>query len=203
MMRHSVSRPAILSGVCLLAAAASAFGQPQSKRPQTDEELIAKLNELTRSKGDYIKRGIGPDFCRRLAVRPIGNCEAYRVTFTDNGRPAAVFYSLNDGKNGMLRTFITNLLDPNYADDYRVDIEGQLDRAVRRHGDASSHMSVKDAGPGFKRVVTFLRGKQDVLAGWPDATFSDDGSCPKGQVKRTARDPSLATCVKIDSSKAR
>jgi hypothetical protein len=202
-MRHSVFRPAVLSGVCLFAAVASAFAQPQSKRPQTDEELIAKLNALARSKGDYIKGGIGPDFCRRLAVRPIGNCEVYRVEFTDNGRAAAVFYSLNDAKSGMPRTFITSLLDPNYVDDYRVDIEGRLDRAVRRRGDASSHMSVKDAGPGFKRVVTFLRGKQDELAGWPDASITDDGSCPNGQVKRTARDPSLAACVKIERPKAR
>jgi hypothetical protein len=196
-------RPAILSGVCLLAAAASAFGQPQSKRTQTDEELVAKLNELTRSKGDYVKGGIGPDFCRRLGVRPVGNCEVYRVQFTDNGRSAAVFYSLNDGKSGLLRTFITNLLDPNYADDYRVDVEGRLDRAVRRRGDASSHMSVKDAGTGFKRVMVYLRTKQDELAAWPDATLTDDGSCPKGQVKRTARDPSQAACVKIERPKAR
>jgi hypothetical protein len=185
-----------------MAATAPALGQAQRK-PQTDEELIAKLNELTRSKGDYIKRGIGPDFCRRLAVRPIGNCEVYRVTFTDSGRPAAVFYSLNDGKSGVSRTFITSLLDLNYADDYRVDIEGRLDRAVRRHGDASSHMSVKDAGPGFKRVMAYLRTKQDELASSPDATLTDDGSCPKGQVKRTARDPSLAACVAIERPKAR
>jgi hypothetical protein len=202
-MRHSVSWRAILSGVCLLAAAASGVAQPQSKRPQTDEELIAKLNELTRGKGDYIERGIGPDFCRRLGVRPVGHCEVYRVQFTDNGRPAAVFYSLNDGKNGTLRTFITSMLDPNFTDDYRVDAEGRLDRAVRRRSTASSHVSVKDAGPGFKRVMTFLRTKQDELAAWPDATLSEDGSCPKGQVKRTARDPSLAACVKIESSKAR
>lgn len=202
-MRHSVFRPAILSGVCLLAAVASSFGQPKSKRAQTDEELIAKFNELTRSKGDYIKHGIGPDFCRRLAVRPIGNCEVYRVEFTDNGRAVAVFYSLNDAKNGLSRTFITSLLDPNYADDYRVDIEGRLDRAVRRRGDASSHMSAKDAGPGFKRVMAYLRTKQDELAAWPDATIAEDGSCPKEQVKRTARDPSLAACVKIERPKAR
>ena len=202
-MRHSGFRPAILSGVCLFAAAASALAQPQSKRTQTDEELIAKLNALTRGKGDYVKGGIGPDFCRRLAVRPLGNCEAYRVEFTNDGRAAVVFYSLNDGKNGLSRTIITNLLDPNYADDYRVDVEGRLDRAVRRRGDASSHMSVKDAGPGFKRVMAYLRTKQDELTAWPDATITNDGSCPEGQVKRTARDPSLAACVKIERPKAR
>lgn len=201
-MRHSVFRSAIVAAVCLLTVSAAVFAQGQ-KRPQSDEELIAKLNELARSKADYIKRGIGPDFCRRLGVRPVGHCEAYRVQFTDNGRPAAVFYSLNDGKSGLLRTFVTNLLDPNYADDYRVDVEGRLDRAVRRRGDASSHMSVKDAGPGFKRVMTFLRTKQDELAGWPDATLTDDGSCPTGQLKRTARDPSLAACVKSERPKAR
>jgi hypothetical protein len=192
-----------LSVVCLLAAAAPAFGQSKSKRSLTDEELIAKLNALTRSKGDYIKQGIGPDFCRRLAVRPIGDCEAYRVEFADGGRTAVVFYSLNDGKSGMSRTFITNLLDPNYADDYRVDIEGRLDRAVRRRGDASSHMSVKDAGLGFKRVMAFLRTKQDELAARPDATFSDDGSCAQGQVKRTGPDPNLTACVKIERPKTR
>jgi hypothetical protein len=201
-MRRRRLRPALAFGVCVMAAAAPAFGQAQRK-PQTDEELIAKLNALARSKGDYIKHGIGPDFCRRLAVRPIGNCEVYRVEFADNGRPAAVFYTLNDGKSGVSRTFITNMLDPNYADDYRVDIEGRLDRAVRRRGDASSHMSVKDAGPGFKRVMAYLRTKQDELAAWPDATFSDDGSCTQGQVKRTAHDPGLAACVKIERPKAR
>ena len=117
------------------------------------------------------------------------------MQFAEGGRPAATFYSLDDGRNGMVRIFITSYLEPSYVEDYRVDAEGRLERAVRRRGETSSHLAVKDAGQGFHRVMDFLRAKPDELADWPDATIVDDGSCPKGQVKRVPREASHAVCL--------
>jgi hypothetical protein len=195
-MLRPMLRSTLLAGVCLMVAIGSLFAQGRARKPPplTDLQLIAKLHELTRAKGDYAKR-LGPGFCRRLGVRPIGFCEAFEVQFAEGGQPAATFYSLDDGRNGMVRIFITSYLDPNYAEDYRVDAEGRLERAVRRRGQTSSHLAVKDVGPGFKRVMDFLRNKPDELADWPDATIVDDGSCPKGQVKRVPRQASHAVCI--------
>jgi hypothetical protein len=195
-MLRPMLRSAFLSGVCLMMALAPAFGQGRTRTPPrlTDLQLVVKLHELARAKGDYDKR-LGPGFCRRLGVRPIGLCEAFVVQFAEGDRPAATFYSLDDGRNGMVRIFITSNLEPSYVDDYRVDAEGRLERAVRRRGETSSHLAVKDAGQGFHRVMDFLRAKPDELADWPDATIVDDGSCPKGQVKRVPRQPSHAVCL--------
>lgn len=161
----------------------------------SDQQLIVTLHELARAKGEYVKRGIGFDFCRRLGVRPIGNCEVFRMPFAADGRPAAVFYSLDDGRTGVVRIFLTSLLEQNYVDDFRVDLEGRLERAVRRRGDISSRLSVIEATPGFKRVMEFLRAQQDQVAGLPDAALIDDGSCPKGQIKRVPRDARQAICL--------
>jgi hypothetical protein len=188
-------RAAVLSGLCLLLALAFAFAQGRAPPRQTDQQLIVTLHEQTRAKGEYVKRGIGFDFCRRLGVRPIGNCEVFRVYFSAAGRPAAVFYSLDDGRNGVVRIFLTSFLEPNYVDDFRVDLDGRLVRAVRRRGDISSRLSVVDATPGFRRLMEFLRAQQDQLAALPDATLVDDGSCPQGQIKRVPRDPRQTVCL--------
>lgn len=188
-------RAALLVTLCCLVTMAPAFGQGRKPPPPlTDQQLIARLHELARAKGDYVKR-LGPGFCRRLGVRPIGFCEAFQVPFSADGRPAATFYSLDDGRNGTVRIFITTHLEQGYVEDYRVDADGRLDRAVRRRGDASSHISVQDGTPGFKRVMAFLRNKPDELADWPDAAIVEDGSCPKGQVKRVPRDAASAVCL--------
>jgi len=181
-------RHAALSGLFLAIAIVPAFAQASRKRVQTDQELIVKLHELTRAKGDYVTR-LGPGFCRRLGVRPIGFCEAFQVQFVADGRPAATFYSLDDGRNRMARIFITSHLEPGYVEDFRVDAEGRLDRVVRRRGETTSRASVKDAMAEFQRVMAFLRSHQDDLADWPDARIVDDGSCPKGRVRRIPRDP--------------
>jgi hypothetical protein len=193
-MLHSTLRSAVLSGLCLAATSAPAFAQGRKPPPPTDLQVIERLHELTRAKGDYVKR-LGPEFCRRLGVRPIGFCEAFEIKFADGGKPAATFYSLDDGRNGMVRIFITSYLNPNYAEDYRVDAEGRLERAVRRRGNTSSHVSIRDVVPGFNSVMDFLRSRVEEPADWPDARIVDDGSCPKGQVMRIPRDPKHATCV--------
>jgi hypothetical protein len=194
-MLHPGLRAALVFGLSVVPAIGAACAQGRIPPPLTDHQLIVKFHELTRSKGDYLKSGLGPDFCRRLGVRPIGYCEVFAARFLVDDRPTAAFYSLDDGRNGMVRLFITSLLEPSYRDDYNVDVDGRLQRAVRRRGDASSRVSVIDATAGFKRVMDFLRTRQDELAGWPDAAIVDDGSCPKGQVKRVPRDPRNAVCL--------
>ena len=193
-MLYALLRPAALSGLFLAIAIAPAFAQAARKRALTDQELIVKLHELTRAKGDYVTR-LGPGFCRRLGVRPIGFCEAFQAQFFADGRPAATFYSLDDGRNGMVRIFITTYLEQGYVDDFRVDAEGRLDRVVRRRGETTSRVGVKDAVAEFKRAIVFLRSHQDDLADWPDARIVDDGSCAKGRVRRIPRDPKLALCI--------
>jgi hypothetical protein len=193
-MLYALLRPAALSGLLLAIAIAPAFAQASRKRVQTDQELIAKLHELSRAKGDYVTR-LGPGFCRRLGVRPIGFCEAFQVEFVADGRPAATFYSLDDGRNGMVRIFITSYLEQGYVEDFRADAEGRLERVVRRRGETTSRASVKDAMAEFQRVMAFLRSHQDDPADWPDAKVIDDGSCPQGRVKRIPRDPKLALCI--------
>jgi hypothetical protein len=188
-------RPALLCGVFFVLTLAFASAQERMPARQTDQQLLAKLHELTRAKGEYVKRGVGFDFCRRLGVRPIGNCEVFRVQFFAAGRPAALFYSLDDGRTGVVRIFVISLLDRNYVDDFRVDLEGRLERAVRRRGDISSRLSVIDATPGFKRLMEFLHSQQDQLTALPNATLIDDGSCPKGQIKRVAGDPRQVVCL--------
>ena len=193
-MLHALVRSIALSGLLLALAIAPAFAQAPRKRVQTDQELIVKLHELTRAKGDYVTR-LGPGFCRRLGVRPIGFCEAFQTEFIVNGRRDATFYSLDDGRNGMVRIFITTYLEKGYVDDFRVDAEGRLERVVRRRGETTSRVAVKDAVGEFQRVMDFLRDHQDDVADWPDAKIVDDGSCPKGRVKRIPRDPRHAICV--------
>lgn len=190
----AIIRATLLVTFCVVVATAQAFGQGRKPPPLTDLQAITKLHELTRAKGDYVKR-LGPGFCRRLGVRPIGFCEAFEAKFAADSRPAAAFYSLDDGRTGTVRIFITTHLEQGYVEDYRVDVEGRLDRAVRRRGDASSHISVQDGLAGFKRVMNFLRDKPDEVAGWPDAAIVEDGSCPKGQVKRVPRDAANAVCL--------
>jgi hypothetical protein len=194
-MLNPMFRTAIISAACFTATVGPAFGQTRPQPRLTDQQFIVKFHELTRAKGDYNKRGLKPEFCRRLGVRPIGNCEVFQARFTTEGRPAAAFYSLDDGRNGMVRIFITSVLEPAYIEDFRVDAEGRLERAVRRRGEASSHIAIKEAEPGFRRVMEFLRSRQDELAGWPDATLVEDAACRKGQIKRVPRDPGQAVCV--------
>ena len=160
----------------------------------SDAELATRLHELVRAKGVYIQRGVGGDFCRRLGSRPIGNCEVFSAEFVD-GDKKAVFYSNNDARKNALHLFITSYLEPSYIDDYRLGLDGKLERAVRRYGDASSRVSVIDATPGFEKAMEFLRGKIDELATLPDAKVVDDGSCPQGKVKRVPRDPNEAVCL--------
>ena len=195
-MRLARFQAAAVSGlafVCTLALA-PAFAQHRKPPPWTDQQLVDRLHALARAKGDYVKR-LGPEFCRRLGVRPVGFCEAFQVTFDEGGKPAATFYSLDDGRNGMVRIFITSHLNPDYVEDYRVDAEARLERAVRRRGTTSSHVSIKDVVPGFRQVMDFLRTRADEPAEWPDARVVDDGSCPKGQVRRISRDAQHAVCV--------
>jgi hypothetical protein len=193
-MFGSLLRSAWLSGALLSLAFAPAFGQAPKKHEQTDAELVARLHELTRAKGYYALR-LGPDFCRRLGSRPYGDCEAFAAEFSDRGKVKALFYSLNDKRKNVLHLFITSRLEPSYVDDYRVGLDGKLERAVRRRGEASSRLSVIEASDGFKRAMDFLRAKQEQLAELPDARVLDDGSCPKGKVKRMPGDPKLAVCV--------
>ena len=186
---------ALLSSSLITLLGAPAFGQGARSSQQTDNQLIVKLHELARAKGAYVKRDLGPDFCRRLGVRPIGFCEAFRLQFDTDGRPAATFYSLDDGRDGKPRIFITTLLEPGYVDDFRVDFDGRLERAVRRRGGTSSHLAVKDTTAEFRRAMEFLRSRQDAFADLPDARVMDDGSCPKGQLKRVVTNPSNSVCV--------
>ena len=183
-----------LCGLLLAFALSPASAQTQKTRVQTDAELIARLHEMTRAKGIYALR-LGPDFCRRLGSRPFGLCEAFQAEFSDGGKIKAAFYSLNDKRKNALHLFITSYLEPSYVDDYRVGLDGKLERAVRRRGEASSRVSVIDATPGFKHAMEFLHAKQEQLAELPDATLVDDGSCPQGKVKRVPRDPKLAVCL--------
>jgi hypothetical protein len=192
---NGVVRAALLSGLGALLAvtAASAQGRPPPRL--TDQQLVVQLHELTRAKGDYNKRGLNPEFCRRLGVRPIGNCEVFQAVFTRDGKPAVAVYSLDDGRNGMVRVFITSHLNPDFVEDYNVDLEGKLERVVRRRGNTSSRAAVRDAGANFARTMDFLRARLDEFASWPDATVADDGSCPPGQIKRVPRNPRNAVCV--------
>jgi hypothetical protein len=183
-----------MSGALLTAALSPAFAQAQKKPAQSDPELMARLHELSRAKGVYAL-SLGPDFCRRLGSRPYGLCEAFTAEFTNGDKVKAVFYSTNDKRKNALHLFITSYLEPSYVDDYRVGLDGKLERGVRRRGEASARVSVLDAAPGFKRVMEFLHEKQGQLAELPDAKLVDDGSCPKGKVKRVPGDAKLAVCV--------
>ncbi|MGH6738548.1 MAG: hypothetical protein ACREDY_05860, partial [Bradyrhizobium sp.] len=119
-MARPVLRFALLS--CLLVvlaipdAVAPAFGQAKPKRIQSDAELITRLHELVRAKGEYVQRGVGGDYCRRLGSRPIGNCEVFRAEFAEGGKVMAVFYSNNDARKNALHLFITSYLEPSYID---------------------------------------------------------------------------------------
>jgi hypothetical protein len=175
--------------------APAAVAKPPSKPAVTDAELAVRLHELVRAKGVYVASGVGGDFCRRLGSRPIGNCEVYRAEFSDAGKVTVVFYSNNDARKNALHLFITSYLDPGRIDDFRLGLDGKLERAVRRHGDASSRVDVREAAPDFKRAMDFLRQKQDQLAALPDAKVLDDGSCPAGKVKRVPGDPKDAVCL--------
>jgi hypothetical protein len=216
-------RPTLLSALLLSLAIAPALGQTKKKpktaakpkpvatapakpvpppkvapaRRLTDSELVTRLHELVRAKGEYVQTGIGGDYCRRLGSRPIGNCEVFRAEFTDNGKVMVAFYSNNDARKNALHLFITSHFDePNYTDDYRVGLDGKLERAVRRRGEAASHLPVIEAGDGFKRVMDFLRSKlEEQLAALPDAKLVDDGSCPQGKVKRVMGDAKEAVCL--------
>jgi hypothetical protein len=189
------TRAALLAGVGLLLAMATASAQNRPPPRLSDQQLVVKFHELTRAKGDYNKRGLNPEFCRRLGVRPIGNCEVFQAVFARDGKPAVTFYSLDDGRNGVARVFITSHLEQDFIEDYNVDLEGKLERVVRRRGGTSSRAAVKDAGAGFTRAMNFLRTRLDELAAWPDASITDDGSCPTGQVKRVPREARNAVCV--------
>jgi len=169
--------------------------KPLPKPAVTDAELATRLHEMVRAKGVYLQSGIGGDFCRRLGSRPIGNCEVYRAEFSDGGKVAVVFYSNNDARKNALHLFITSYLEDGYVDDYRLGLEGKLERAVRRHGEASSRVDVREAAAGFRRAMDFLRSKQDQLAALPDAKIVDDGSCQEGKVKRVPGDPKDAVCL--------
>jgi hypothetical protein len=193
-MSSRMLRSALLWCSLLTATLVPAFGQAPKKHEQSDADLVARLHELTRAKGYYALR-LGPDFCRRLGSRPYGYCEAFTAEFSDGGKVKAMFYSLNDKRKNVLHLFITSWLEPSYVDDYRVGLDGKLERAVRRRGEASSRLSVIDASDGFKRVMEFLHAKQEQLAELPDARIVDDGSCPKGKVKHVPSDPKLAACV--------
>ena len=182
------------AGVLLLAAGAATAKDRLPPR-LNDQQLVVRLHELIRAKGDYNKRGLNPEFCRRLGVRPIGNCEVFEAVFARDGKPEVAIYSLDDGRNGMVRVFITSHLNPDFVEDYNVDLEGKLERVVRRRGATSSRAEVRDAGANFTKAMDVLRGRVDELASWPDATIDDDGSCPAGQVKRVPRDPRRAVCV--------
>jgi hypothetical protein len=173
----------------------AATAKPAPTHKLTDSELATRLHEMVRAKGVYLQRGVGGDFCRRLGSRPIGNCEVYQAEFSDSCKVMAVFYSNIDARKNALHLFITSYLEPSYVDDYRLGLDGKLERAVRRRGEASSRVAVLDAMPGFKRVMDFLRDKQEQLADVPDAKVVDDGSCPQGKVKRVPRDPKEAVCL--------
>jgi hypothetical protein len=211
-------RPALLSALVLMLAVAPALGLAKKKKPApkpapvavapvakpapklpvrrlNDSELITRLHELVRAKGIYVQRGVGGDFCRRLGSRPIGNCEVFRAEFAEDGKVMAVFYSNNDARKNALHLFITSYFEPSYIDDYRVGLDGKLERAVRRRGEAASHLSVIDAAAGFRRVMDFLRGKVEELANLPDAKLVDDGSCPAGKIKRVPGDEKQAVCL--------
>jgi hypothetical protein len=188
-------RAALLSGLGALLAVTAASAQNRPPPRLTDQQLVVKFHELTRAKGDYNKRGLNPEFCRRLGVRPIGNCEVFQTVFVRDGKPAVAFYSLDDGRNGVVRVFITSHLNRDFVEDYNVDLEGKLERVVRRRGNTSSRAEVRDAGASFAHTMDFLRAQVDDVASWPDATVVDDGSCPPGQIKRVPRDPRNAVCV--------
>ena len=196
-------RSTLLSGLLLALMTAPAPGQVQKKPAQTDHDLVTRLHELTRAKGIYVERGLGPDFCRRLGARPIGNCEAFRAEFPNNGQPLAVFYSLNEGRKGQVRVFITSNLEQGYVDDYRVGLDGKLERGVRRRGEAASHLSVLEGAAGFKRVMDYLRERQEDLARLPDARLVDDGSCPQGKIKRVPSDPQQSACLDTEQPEAK
>lgn len=168
---------------------------PPPKLAKTDAELATRLHELVRAKGVYVQDGVGRDFCIRLGSRPIGNCEVFRAEFSDGGKVMAMFFSNNDARKNALHLFITSYLEPSYVDDYRLGLDGKLERAVRHHGEATSRVDVRDAAPDFKRAMDFLRGKQEDLAALPDAKLVDDGSCPEGKVKRVPGDPKDAVCL--------
>jgi hypothetical protein len=190
----NIMRAALVCAVGVLSVdAVSAQGRPSPRL--SDQQLVVKLHELTRAKGDYNKRGLNPEFCRRLGVRPIGNCEVFEAVFSRDGKPVVAVYSLDDGRNGMVRVFITSHLNPDFVEDYNVDLEGKLERVVRRRGNTSSRAEVRDAGANFAQTMEFLRGRVDELASWPDATIDNDGSCPAQQVRRVPRDPRRAVCV--------
>ena len=164
-------------------------------RPLNDSELATRLHELARAKGVYVQKGVGRDFCIRLGSRPIGNCEVFRVEFLDNGKPAAVFYSNNDARKNALHLFITTYLEQGYVDDYRLGLDGKLERIVRHYGDATSRVDVVKALPAYNRVMDYLRGRVQELEPIPDAKVVDDGSCPSGKVKRVPADEKEAVCI--------
>jgi hypothetical protein len=199
VMFYRIFRAVLLVFLFAMVVEVPVFGQSSTAAKQSDRQLVVRLNDLTRRKGNYFQRGLGVDFCRNLGLKPFGNCAVYQSGFPD-GR-SSLFHTYDEPGTGKVRIIIISFFNSDYAEDYLVGLDGSLQRAVRRKDKISTPLSRQDAAPGFRRAIEYWRSKQEELSGWPDAKLIDDGTCPNQRIKRIPKDPSDAVCVDRDLPK--
>ena len=108
-----------------------------------------------------------------------------------------MFYSNNDARKNALHLFITSYLEPSYVDDFRVGLDGKLERAVRRRGEATSRVGHQDASAGFQAGDGLsCASKQDQL-GRRARTPRSSTTAPARRARSSAcpRDPKQAVCL--------
>src|SRR5262245_4630811 len=137
MRKHLIFAFAIFGSllVGLPATVVSSFGQSQ-----TDQQLIARLNELTRSwRGDLGKpASFSAALCQNLDIRLVGNCEMYQSAYADDGAGndypfGHAFNTYTETGTGLLR-FVLFFANKEYGEYYLVDRDAKLLRAAMKRG---------------------------------------------------------------------
>jgi hypothetical protein len=147
----------------------------QQVKPQSNKELLARLNDLTRSKG-YKAFAIGAPVCQGLNLRSIGNCEVFQVPYSDSEKYNHAVNTFDEPGTGIVRIILsrTNVSNPIQTREvYLIGLDGVLKRAMIKRGSKELggtwvSMPAADAAAGFERELRYWRDKQEELAGEAD-----------------------------------
>lgn len=134
----------------------------------TDQQLIGKLNELTRRKG-YKTQPLGVVTCKNLRVAPVGDCVVYQTPYDDPDKVHAhAFNTYDEPGTGTVHIMVQKTDKKMFSIIYLIDLNARLIRAVQRQGNIWTRLRNNKAMAGLAEELSYWRKQITELENEPD-----------------------------------
>jgi hypothetical protein len=155
----------------------------------TGPQLLARLNELARKKGESLWLGVDLVIPRLLGLPAAPRCGVYMVRYSGDAKFHALL-TYDEPATKQVRIIMSEGM-MGVVEHYLTGLDGRLSGAIvtsTRVGPTYWRVAVKDAVLEFKATLRSWRLRQTALEAQPDANLSAPEDCERGQDRRPGSD---------------